>query len=136
MTTDRQKRDDAANLLVVADVGYTDNGRFFLNMNDVWFWASAWGEEVDSEEILEVAALFKRWGWAGLLYWVSEQNEQMTSEFHDNNRAIEFVRFEEELIKSLPNSDDRAFLDIRNPALPTKTMWQRLKAITIGIKKW
>ena len=63
-----------------------------LNMNDDWCWASADGQYVPDEKLVEVAALFWRYGWAGILYWVSEQNDHMRSEFLDNNRFIDFVR--------------------------------------------
>ena len=57
-----------------------------LNMNDVWCWACADGEEVKEEEMIEVAELFWNYGWCGILYWVSKKNDNMKSEFLDNNR--------------------------------------------------
>jgi len=80
-----------------------------LNMNDTWGWAVAWGEFVPDEKILEVVSLFSRYGYCGLLYWVSEQNEQMQSEFEDVNRFVDFVRKEEELRKAEPDSSKRAY---------------------------
>ena len=70
-----------------------------LNMNDVWGWACADGKYVPDDKLPELAALFYRYGWAGVLYWVSEQSGGMRSEFHDNNRFIDFVRHEERLKK-------------------------------------
>lgn len=84
-----------------------------LNMNDTWGWACADGEKVPNEKLPEVAELFWRYGWAGILYWVSEQREQMRSEFHDNNRMIDFVRHEEALRKSEPNSSKRAYAKLK-----------------------
>ena len=83
--------------------------KYFLNMNDVWAWATAWGEDVPKEKIGQVATLFRRYGDAGLLYWVSLRHDNMRSEFHDNNRAIDFVRHEEQLRKDVPNSSKRAY---------------------------
>lgn len=70
-----------------------------LNQNDTWGWATAWGEYVKDEELPEVARLFSLYGDCGILYWVSEKNEQMKSEFYPMNRKVEFVRHEEKLVK-------------------------------------
>ena len=91
-------------------------------MNDTWGWALAWAEQVPDSEIKTVAKLYKCWGWAGLLYWTSEQNNQMKSEFFDNNRMIEFVRKEEKLKKDIPNSSERAYLDTNK-----KSIWNKIK---------
>ena len=80
-----------------------------LNMNDTWGWACADGEYVPDEELPEVARLFWAYGHCGLLYWVSERNDQRRSEFHDINRAIEFVRYEEHIRKTIPNDTKRAY---------------------------
>lgn len=84
-----------------------------LNLNDVWCWACADGEYVTDEELPRVAELFFRYGWAGILYWVSERSEGKPSEFHDNNRFIEFVRQEEQLRKDVPDFNERAYKKIR-----------------------
>ena len=76
-----------------------------LNMNDTWAWACSDGEYVPDEELPEVAGLFVRYGWAGILYWVSERRDSLTSEFEDNNRLIEFVRNEERLRNTLNHSE-------------------------------
>ena len=83
-----------------------------LNMNDVWGWACADGQEVPDEKLPEVAELFWNYGFAGILYWVSEQNDGMRSEFHDNNRFIDFVRNEEQLKKEVPGHSERAYKKI------------------------
>jgi len=90
--------------------GYYDKN-LVLNANDTWAWALAWCQDVSAQEIPEVARLYRRWGYAGLLYWMSEKNGKMKSEFKDINRFVEFVRQEEELIKSVPDSSKRAYMD-------------------------
>lgn len=84
-----------------------------LNMNDVWGWACADGKYVPDDKLPELAALFYRYGWAGVLYWVSEQSGGMRSEFHDNNRFIDFVRHEERLRKEIPEDSQRAYKKIQ-----------------------
>lgn len=94
---------EARTLLRAADVFYHNGDeddedwgeRDTLNFNDTWCWASAWGQRVPEDELPEVARLFRSYGRCGLLYWMSEINQQMRSEFHDNNRFIDFVRNEE-----------------------------------------
>jgi hypothetical protein len=98
---------NAKRILLLAEVCYPRSiteGKFVLNMNDTWCWASAWGEEIPDDKIVEVASLFKRYGDCGLLYWVSEQNDGMRSEFEDINRFVDFVRQEEQVRKDVPES--------------------------------
>ena len=110
--------DEARSLLEAAQVfyGYTgdDDGRDkqTLNMNDAFGWALAWGEYVPDEKLREVSWLFWRYGNAGLLYWVSERNNGMRSEFADANRFIDFVRHEEELINDIPSSTKRGYIKL------------------------
>ena len=80
-----------------------------LNMNDVWGWACADCEYVPDDKLPEIAELAWRYGWAGILYWVSEARAGERSEFHDNNRFIDFVRHEETLRKEIPKSSTRAY---------------------------
>ena len=101
-------------LLKVAGVFYGDFGesekdKQTLNMNDTFGWALALGEYVPDEKLSEVGTLFRRYGDAGLLYWVSEKNDGMRSAFEDVNRAIDFVRHEEKLRKEVPSSTERAY---------------------------
>lgn len=109
-------KESAKRLLDAAEVFYGSEGDLeeahldqVLNMNDVWCWACAWGEPVADEELPEVARLFREYGWAGILYWVSEKHNGLTSEFYDNNRYIEFVRNEERIRKEVPDSNKRAY---------------------------
>lgn len=102
------------NVGVFFDVEDDDEPRLkqTLNMNDTWAWACADGEYVPDEKLPEVAALFWRYGWAGILYWVSKQNNWCRSEFYDNNRFIDFVKHEEDLIREIPDLDKRAYKKI------------------------
>lgn len=102
----------AKRLLILSGVCYDRkdcDGKFVLNMNDTWAWATAWGEEIPEDKLVEVAALLVNYGWPGLLYWVSERHGGIRSEFYDNNRMIDFVWQEERLRKVEPNSSRRAY---------------------------
>jgi len=109
--------EEARKLLNAADVFYDideddeQEGHLSqtLNMNDTWAWAMAMGEDVPDDKLPEVARLFWCYGHAGILYWVSEQNDGMRSEFHDNNRSIDFVKNEEAILKRIPDSTKRAY---------------------------
>lgn len=83
-----------------------------LNMNDVFGWAKGFGQYVPDKELPEVARLFWAYGFNGLVYWVSKQNNNMRSEFEDVNRAIDFVRHEEDIVKQIPDSSKRAYKKI------------------------
>lgn len=103
---------EAKQLLELAGVLYPedeDTKGLVLNMNDTWGWATAWGEPIPEDKVVEVATLFERYGSCGLLFWVSEQHEAMRSEFKDINRFVDFVRQEEKLRKDLPDSNKRAY---------------------------
>lgn len=81
-----------------------------LNMNDTWAWACADGEYVPDEELPRVAELFWRYGNCGILFWASERNDKMRSEFHDINRFVDFVSQEEAIRDEEPSSSKRAYL--------------------------
>lgn len=109
-----KERDNALRLLAYMDLTYgkdedSPNGDQILNMNDVWGWATAWGEPILDEELEEVARLVQHYGYCGVLYWVSKKHDNMKSEFEDINRFVEFVRQEEAIIDELPNSSKRAY---------------------------
>lgn len=106
---------EARDFLVASDWVYgpddeLEHWQQTLNMNDVWAWATAWGEYIPDDELLIVVDLLKRYGWCGALYWMSERHEQMRSEFEDINRFIAFVRAEEAILKECPDSSQRAYL--------------------------
>lgn len=108
--------EEARELLTKADVFFGDYEdedfpklKQTLNMNDVWCWACADGEYVSDEELPEVARLYRAYGYCGILYWVSQKNGGMRSEFLDINRFIDFVKHEEDFIKEVPDWDERAY---------------------------
>ena len=106
--------DEARQFLIIADVFFDDDEDFAkssqtLNLNDTWGWAMSWGEYVKDEDLPAVAELFFRYGFGGLLYWVSRKNDNMRSEFHDVNRQLEFVATEEAIRTAIPNSSKRAY---------------------------
>lgn len=106
---------NAKRILILAEVCYPriwTEGQFVLNMNDTWGWATAWGEDIPEEKLVEVAQLFVTYGHCGLLYWVSERHEGLRSEFEDINRCVDFVRHEEQLKKDVPESTKRAYKKI------------------------
>ena len=80
-----------------------------LSMNDTFGWALAMSEYVPDEDLHEVARLYKQYGQGGLIYWVSERNNQMRSEFPAINRQIEFVRQEEILRSEAPDLSQWAY---------------------------
>lgn len=98
-----------------------DGVPFAINLNDTFGWACADGESVPDDKIKEVATLFKRWGYPGLYYWAAKRRGTLDgppSEFKDINRAIEFVRREEDLREREPSSSKRAYMDLpESPAL-------------------
>jgi len=101
--------DEARKLLRDADIFDNEAPPQTINMNDQWSWACADCQRVPDDTVCAVAELFFRYGWCGVLYWVSERNGGMLSEFHDNNRFIEFVRREEQIRKEIPGSTKRAY---------------------------
>ena len=106
---------DAVIVLKAFDLVYGNdedmpNGDMILNMNDVWGWATAWGEEIPPDQLQEVMRLIERYGYCGALYWVSKRHDDMRSEFEDINRFVDFVRHEESILKEEPDSNRRAYL--------------------------
>lgn len=105
--------DDVTMLLASGMCSLYDDNSILLNMNDTWAWAEAWNPAVPVGEIGEVARLFKLYGNAGLMYWHSCKENNMRSEFHDNNRAIDFVRREEEIRKEVSDYNKRAYHKVK-----------------------
>ena len=83
-----------------------------LNMNDVWGWACADCEEVSDDELPELATLFFRYGFCGVLYWVSKKRNNCRSEFYHYNRMIDFVEQEEKLRSGSKSESEYAYKDI------------------------
>lgn len=101
--------DDVRCLLASGHAWWSD-GKIALNMNDTWAWACSDIPEVSADQVGEVARLFRTYGFAGLMYWYTLQpGGPERSEFHDNNRAIDFVRHEEQIRKDYPDSNARAY---------------------------
>lgn len=107
-------QDEAVKLLESTDIFYDldedEIPKHTINLNDVFGWACADCEHVPDDKIIEVADLYKKYGWCGVLYWVSERRGGQRSEFLDNNRFIDFVKKEEERIRQEPDTDKRAYL--------------------------
>ena len=115
MRTDEQMR--AIELLESAELFFgTDDDcpamAQTLNMSDTWAWGCSDGEYVPDEELPRVAELFERYGFCGVLYWVSERNNKIRSEFADINRFIEFARNEESIRAEIPDSSTRAYAQL------------------------
>jgi hypothetical protein len=117
----RFTKESALELLNAADVFYSivdrddpeeDIEPQTLNMDYVWGWALAWGQKVSDEELPELAELFWDYGWGGILYWMSRKHGNMRSEFHDNNRKIDFVAYEENFRKKVQGSSAQAYTKI------------------------
>ena len=53
--------------------GFLMDDKLHLNMNDTFAFACADCEEVPDDKIAEVASLYSRFGYCGLVYWVSKQ---------------------------------------------------------------
>lgn len=117
--------DEARDLLTKAGVFFRpddeEDSAQMLNMNDVWAWACADGEVVPDDELPRVAKLFYRYGYCGLLYWVSERNNCLRSEFHDINRFIDFVVMEEGIRAEVPDSSTRAYTKLEYMLSPDPT---------------
>jgi hypothetical protein len=106
-------KDEALKLLEASGIFFDidcEVGEHTINLNDVFGWACADMEKVEEPELITVANLFYKYGWCGVLYWVSEKRGGERSEFLDNNRFIDFVKNEEKLIKQEPDTDKRAYL--------------------------
>ena len=106
--------DDARKLLTESGIFYGEidddpNDAQTINFNDTWGWATAWGDYVEDNELPELARLSWLYGWCGVLYWGSQKNKAMRSEFYHYNRMIEFVEHEEALIKKYPSESKRAY---------------------------
>lgn len=85
-----------------------------INLSDTFGWGEADCEKVEDEDLPRVAELFFHYGWGGIVYWVTTKRLYMRdvefpSEFKDVNRAINFVRHEEEVKEKIPDSNKRAY---------------------------
>lgn len=102
--------DDNRTMLLASDWCFTnEDGSLSINMNDIWGWAVSWCAEVPADQVSEVARLFREYGEGGLMYWHSCQENNMRSEFADNNRKIDFVRHEERIKNEVKDYNKRAY---------------------------
>jgi hypothetical protein len=106
---------NAAGVFYFTEIDDPDDEPFrqMLNMNDTFAWALAYGATVPDGHLCEVAALFWRYGSAGLHYWCTihpdEEQRIGASEFEDVQRGIDFVRHEEAIRKQFESSSQRAY---------------------------
>ncbi len=92
---DKFRKDSDLALLVLADVGFFNGDEYLLNMNDTFHYARADCEEVGSEDLGEVARLFKTYGYGGLTYWVSKKRNEK-SQIPQVQNSIEEISLLEE----------------------------------------
>ena len=106
--------DDDLRLLLASGCAFgRPGGGVTLNMNDTWAWACSDLPEVPADQVGQVARLFRKYGFAGLMYWYTLQPDgPKRSAFHDNNRAIEFVSNEERIRRETPESSKRAYRQV------------------------
>lgn len=97
--------DDLSDLDEGEDLKWLDK----LNLNDTFGWGCADCEDVTDEEYPVLAELYWKYGYCGMLYWVSKKRDWERSEFKDINRFIDFVKHEEELVEKVPGSSKRAY---------------------------
>lgn len=81
---------DELALLMIADLGYTQNGQFLLNMNDTFYYGSDCEPVVGEEEIKEVARLFGSYGYSGVTYWVAKKRnyDPQVTKYKDQVRNV------------------------------------------------
>ena len=101
---------DDVRCLLASGLAFWSDDKLSLNMNDTWAWACSDLPEVPEDQLSEAARLFRAYGFAGLMYWYTLQPDgPKRSEFHDNNRAIDFVSHEERIRRETPESSKRAY---------------------------
>jgi hypothetical protein len=81
---------DELALLLIADVGWLQDGKFILNMNDT-FGGYSDVEEVKEEEVQEIARLFVTHGYKGITYWVAKKRGY-DPEISRHKKDVEDVR--------------------------------------------
>lgn len=108
-----------------------------LNLNDTFCWGCADCEYVSDQDLPEVARLFHRYGWCGVLFWVNRKRNWEVIEFADIKRFVEFVAHEEAIRAEKPDSNARAYHKKSytlgaTPSAPHPTRWQRMGATVAG----
>jgi len=109
--------DEARKFLTAADLFFgadedDHDGKWeqTIDLSDTFAWACADGEYVPDDELPLVAKLFARYGFCGVLWWVSVRRGGDRAEFADVNRFIEFVANEEAIRAEELKDTKRAYL--------------------------
>lgn|SRR6185312_1427227 len=129
-----QKLLDAADVFYDCDPDDPEDEPNVLNQNDTWGWALAMGEKVPDECLIEVANLFRQYGDAGILYWVSKRNDNMRSQFNDVNRKIDFVEHEIEIRKKCNTSSKLAFYKTSYTIGEKPSLFEKIKTFLKLVK--
>lgn len=79
-----------------------------LNLNDTFWWASAYSEQVEDSEIDTLYTLFQDYGWCGVVYWAAKKGN-ITAEFNHVTRMIQFVENEERIKAAAGSSSAYAY---------------------------
>lgn len=81
-----------------------------ISMGDVWAWASADAITVTDDNVKQIAKLYSKYGFCGLVYYQCKVlGEWESSEFVDINRYIEFVDNEERICQEVPDYNARGY---------------------------
>ena len=76
------------------DAGDDPQSIRLINLNDTFWWGTAYCQFLPDDKIEELSNLFFKYGWCGVLYWCSKQ-EEIKPEFENVIRSIQFVENEE-----------------------------------------
>jgi hypothetical protein len=110
-----------------------DTSGYLLNLNDTWHWACGDCEEIEPEEVAEIYRLFTHYGYYGAYYWAWLKRDKQYTDFLDNNRGIDFVRHEEELVRQVPGSSKRALTDLNYCLGKTPANWPCVEEKPVGL---
>lgn len=65
-----------------------EDKQWFVFLNDTWYWACSDCEEISAEEQNEVAGLFREYGRAGVIYWVTKKRGHASEFSPEKEMAI------------------------------------------------
>lgn len=74
-------------------------GRWYLNLNDTWYYASADGEFIEKNEYEEIADWFRKYGRAGLLYWAYLKRKTYPQIHKNKAKVVAIENLEKELLE-------------------------------------
>lgn len=82
-----------------------------INLNDTFGWALAYSVEVTADELEPLQALYRRYGFCGVLYFAAVKDgwDVGSISFQDTRRMIEFVQHEEGVRTSCSSSSEYAY---------------------------